>query len=747
MTLTATPAPAQLLHLHRGPTSVIVRVSDAELPTVLHWGGRIADSGLTDLVRALEPAVRDSIPYTNPTVAIVPLHSAGWLGHPGIMGSRRGRNWSFSPGTVSHSIDLAGETGWTTGRAGAIRLRSVATDEAAGLKLSTVIEVHPSGVVRVGATLKNIGDDGYELTVLEPALPVPATAAELLDMTGRHTRERTPQRRPFTHGRWTREAWGGRPGHDSATVMCAGTPSFGFRRGPVWGIHVAWSGNSVYAAERSTTGWQLLRGGEILLPGEVILDHGDEYSSPWIVASWGDGLDDFQAKIHTYIRTGTRHPHRPRPVLLNTWEAVYFDHDEARLMDLAERAAALGVERFVLDDGWFLGRRDDTAGLGDWYVDPAVWPNGLAPLAARVHELGMEFGLWFEPEMINLDSDLARTHPDWVFATDSGPGLPSRYQHVLDLGNPEAFEYVKARISELVTELSIDYIKWDQNRPLVDSGHAPAYTPGVHRHTLALYRLIDELKAAHPRLEIESCCGGGGRIDLGIMERCDRVWVSDCIDAHERQRLQRWTSLLLPPELLGTHVGADEDHSTLRKLDLDYRAGTAIWGHFGIEWDLATASPDDLTRLGEWIALHKELRPLLHHGTVVHDDPTNPALVVEGVVARDRTDALYRMSVVEHSLDWPLGRIRLPGLDPERTYRVHVEAPSGRSIDPATVPDWVRNPVHLSGAVLGDIGLTAPTVAVDRMILIRATAASNQPRAATAETPPQSAASPSLGNR
>ncbi|MCT9002393.1 alpha-galactosidase [Microbacterium memoriense] len=708
MTLTDSP---RLIHLRRGGTSLIARLNDDDLPTVLHWGPQIDGDDLGDVLTALAVPVGDSVVYAQPLVGLLPLHTRGWLGHPGILGSRGGRSWSFAPASVQHTVE---------DDEGTARLVSLATDPANALEVVTELVLEPAGLVRVRATVTNRGDDGYEVVALEPALPVPAVADELLDMTGRHAHERAPQRHPFRHGRWTREAWGGRPGHDSATVLCAGESDFGFRRGTVWGVHLAWSGNGVVSAERTNTGWRLLSGGEKLLPGEIVLAQNESYSSPWVMGSWGDGLDAFAGRFHEFLRARPQHPSTARPVILNTWEAVYFDHDLPRLLDLAERAAGLGVERFVLDDGWFTGRRDDTAGLGDWQVDADVWPDGLGPLADRVHELGMEFGLWFEPEMVNLESELARRHPEWVFGTANGPGVPSRQQHVLDLGHPAAYEYVLESMSALIAEYDIDYLKWDHNRPLVDAGHSPSFQPGVHDQTLATYRMLDALTSRHPGLEIESCCGGGGRIDLGIMEHCARVWVSDCIDAHERQRLQRWTSLILPPELMGTHVGADHDHTTGRALDLDFRAGTAIWGHFGIEWDLAVAAPDDLAHLGEWIAFHKRMRPLLHSGTVVHADSSNPAVELEGVVARDGSEALYRLSVVDHSVEAPLGRIQLPGLDGARRYRVELVDLAVSSIRPDGMPDWARTGVTLSGEALTKLGLATPMMNVDRSTLIRA---------------------------
>ena len=232
---------------------------------------------------------------------------------------------------------------------------------------------------------------------------------------------------------------------------------------------------------------------------------------------------------------------------LNTWEAVYFDHRLEPLVELAEKAAAIGVERFVLDDGWFGSRRDDHAGLGDWWVSPEVWPQGLHPLVDRVTQLGMQFGLWVEPEMVNLDSDIARAHPEWVMATGGRTPVPSRHQQVLNLGIPECYAHIRDALFAILAEYDIAYLKWDHNRDLVDAGSHPDGRPGVHAHTLAVYRLLDELRAAHPRLEIESCYSGGGRVDLGILQRTDRVWVSDCIDPHERQMMQRWTAQLLPP--------------------------------------------------------------------------------------------------------------------------------------------------------------------------------------------------------
>jgi alpha-galactosidase len=411
----------------------------------------------------------------------------------------------------------------------------------------------------------------------------------------------------------------------------------------------------------------------------------------------------------------------PRPVIVNTWEAVYFNHDLGRLKALADAAAGVGAERFVLDDGWFRHRRDDHAGLGDWYVDEGVWPDGLHPIVDHVRGLGMDFGLWVEPEMVNPDSDLARAHPEWIMATGGRLPPESRHQQVLDLGHPGAFDHVLERLDALLTEYPIAYLKWDHNRDLVDAGHSPRGEAGVHAQTVALYRLIDELRARHPGVEIESCASGGARVDLEILARTDRIWASDCIDALERQQIQRYMGLLVPPELIGAHVGSPHSHTTGRVHTVDFRAGTALFGHFGIEWDLTTVSADDRDRLSRWVSLYKDLRGLLHSGTVVHGDHPDPAVLVHGVVAADASHAVYAVVTTATSVAAPAGRVRLPGLDPDAVYRVAPLAPGDRLEGPteSRLPWWEKG-VRLTGRVLDAVGVQAPTLYPERLVLVEA---------------------------
>ncbi len=705
----------EIVHLRAAGTSLVLDAGGPGLPTVLHWGaelGDLAPASWAGLAAAVVPAVSPGMLDEPVRRSLVPEHAAGHPGRPGLSGHRMGSDWSTSFALTG--LERPGE--------GRVTVR--AADPAARLALRCEIELSPSGLLRLRHTVTNEGDAPYQVDGLWCALPIPAQATELLDLSGRWTRERHPQRHPLALGAWVRENRRGRTGHDAATGLLAGTPGFGSRHGEVWGAHVGWSGNHSTYAERWPSGEGLLGGGELLFPGEVSLAPGEGYATPWLYAAYSSrGLDGIGAAFHADLRARPGHPgpDRPRPVVLNTWEAVYFDHDLDRLRALADAAADIGVERFVLDDGWFRHRRDETAGLGDWYVDETVWPEGLDPLIAHVRALGMQFGLWVEPEMVNPDSDLYRAHPDWILS--AGGRLPPtcRHQQVLDLANPAAYAYVHARLDALLTGYDIGYLKWDHNRDLVDAGHQGR--PGVRAQTLAAYRLLDELRAAHPRVEIESCSSGGARVDLGILERTDRVWASDCNDALERQTIQRWTGLFLPLELIGTHVGPPRAHTTGRVHDLSFRAATALFGHAGIEWDITAASPEERAALASWIGFHKRQRRLLHTGDIVHADHPDPAAVVHGVVSPDRSEALYAYVQIATSRFAVPVPVRLPGLDPARTYRVRPVHPAGppRTGQRVPPPWYASGEVTLPGVALGSVGLAVPPLDPEQALLLEVT--------------------------
>jgi alpha-galactosidase len=584
------------------------------------------------------------------------------------------------------------------------------------------IALTPSGLLLLDGELTNTGADDYVLDRFDLALPVPGQAVESLDTTGRWAREKHPQRRPIDQGTWVRSGRHGRTGHDATAVIAAGTSGFGWRSGEVWALHLGWSGNHEAFVDRLPSGQTQLGVGELLEPSELVLGPGTTYRTPTAYAAYAaDGLDGVSARFHDWLRARPQHPSSPRPVVLNTWEAVYFAHDLVDLSALADVAAEVGVERFVLDDGWFGHRRNDRAGLGDWWVDPAVWPHGLGPLIDHVHGLGMEFGLWVEPEMVNEDSDLIREHPDWISRPAGRTPIDWRFQQVLDLANPDAWEHVLERLDVLLTENAIAALKWDQNRDQLELGHGGAASS--HEQTLAAYRLFDELKRRHPAVEIESCSSGGARADLGALQRTDRVWASDTNDALERQTIQRWTQLILPPELVGAHVGPTTSHSTRRTHDIDFRTATALFGHLGIEWDIRTATGEELIGLRTAIALYKQWRDVLHRGRAVRADSPDPSAELTGAVAHDGGRAIFSWAQLTTSaFETPLP-VRLPGLDPDRSYRVAVATPtSPHAALERGAPAWLVDGIELSGSVLAVLGLPMPILNPEHALLITAEA-------------------------
>ena len=685
-------------------TGVVVDLS-AGVPVINHWGAALADQ--RDAARLERPVVGGSADRVAP-LSIVPGHGDGFPGRPGLLGHRRGgRAWAPRFAPAGHHHDGS-------------RLVVLARDDVAELALEVTIELVETLVVT--ATLTNLSPtERYLLDGLAITLPVPQHAAELLTFTGRWTRELHPQRTAWPNGAVLAENRSGRTSHDHPPLLFAGETGFAEWRGEVWGAHLAWSGNHVILADRLADGRRYLQLGELLHPGELALEPGESYSAPEVIAvHHPSGLTGATQQFHRHLRARSTHPRTARPVLVNTWEAVYFDHDLTRLKALADRAAQVGAERLVLDDGWFGSRRDDTSGLGDWVVSPDAHPDGLGPLIDHVRGLGLEFGIWVEPEMVSPDSDLFRAHPEWALVTDGYAAPLSRDQLVLDLARPDAFDHVLGQLDALLRDHDIGFVKWDMNRDHIGGSGADG-AAGTHAQTLATYRLLDELRRRHPTVEFESCSSGGARIDHEILRRTERVWTSDCNDALERQTIQRGASMLIPPELMGAHIGPTRSHTTGRSHSLAFRAITAMFGHLGVEWNLLTLTDDELAQLRTVIELHQRFRPLLHGGDVVRFD-TEPPYLAHGVYAPDRREALVSFACVASALSLTPPPLLLPGLDPSRRYRVESIVVPGHRWGPArSQPAWLTDGATASGAALAAVGLQPPVLHPESAVLIHLT--------------------------
>ncbi len=693
----------------------------AAVPTIIHWG---ADLGDLDTDR-LEELAEQSVPPVGPSsidsplrVTLVPLLADGWTGQPGLDG-RHDTADALAHALRRPALTLA-SVEFTPLGVVHVHLHDLA-DGTATLAVLVELELTPQGALRSRTTVTNLGDTPFELMALATTLPLPATARERLDFSGRWAHERQAQRAPLQHGTWLRESRHGRGGHDDSFVTVAGAPGFGFRSGEVWAAHLAWSGDTRTWIDGTATGHTALGLGELLSPGEVRLAPGARHESPWTLGAWSDeGLDGISHRFHAWFRALDAHPSGPRPLTLNTWEAVYFDHDEGRLIALAEAAASVGVERFVLDDGWMTGRVDDSRALGDWTVDATKWPRGLAGIVSAVTDLGMQFGLWVEPEMVSLDSMLAREHPDWILreSTTRLP-LPWRHQLTLDFGNPAVRTHVIDAIGSLLSDYDIGYLKWDMNRDLLGGS--------THAHVIGLYEVIDAIRATHPEVEIESCSSGGARIDAGILERVQRVWPSDTNDPLERFIIERSTALLVPPEYLGSHVGAGTAHTTGRTHALSFRLAAALFGHAGIEWDVASLAPADHKALADWAACYRQFRGLLHSGTVVNGDSESHRFV-RGVVSADRREALFTIAALGSSPASIPPPDLLPGLDPALEYRIEpVTLGGGPVLYGGTSPSWwSAGSARASGAVLGARGIVLPLLMPEQALVLHLTTVTGQ---------------------
>ncbi len=694
----------QVIALHGKRSSAILACPAHGVPALLYWGRKLptdTDPAALDTLHS-KPAHAGTLD-NHPPLSLVPEAGRGFLGSAGLEGHSAQMRWAPQfqcQRFASPSPEI---------------MQYIGDDTEAGLTLEIRLKLDPStDMLTASATLENHGDTPYTLQKLGLSFLLPARADELLTFHGRWIQEFLAERKRWPKDRLIQENRRGRTSHDTFPGVIAGVPGFRETAGEVWGLHLGWSGNHQLVAEKTSHGDRHLQLSEWLYPGEVSLAPGERYDTPTVYGAWSDaGLNGLSSVYHQYLRSQVLAPQiyeKPRPVHLNTWEGVYFNHEPKQLLAMVKEAAAVGVERFILDDGWFGERHDDTAGLGDWWVNESKHPGGLHYLVDAVNAAGMEFGLWFEPEMVNANSDLYRAHPDWVLALPAYEQPLGRHQYVLDLSRAEVSDFLFDRIDGLLRQYNIQYIKWDMNRDLTQPGNKDGIA-SVHAQTNAVYTLIARIRAAHPQVEIESCASGGGRIDFGILRHTQRVWTSDCIDALERQRMQRNFSYFFPPEINGSHISDNPNHTTGRQHSLGFRLITALFGHMGLELNVVSMTDREKAQTRELVDIYKRHRALLHSGNMVRLDTADNALQAYGVVSEDQTQALFAavtLALPEQMLTPPL---LFSGLDPRRVYNVRLWLPEGAR-GPSPVPSELEKQGggRFSGALLMEAGLQLPVL-------------------------------------
>ncbi len=450
--------------------------------------------------------------------------------------------------------------------------------------------------------------------------------------------------------------------------------------GSVWFGALAWSGSWRITIEQSTLRDVRVTGGFNPFDFGYELKPGEQLATPVFYGGYTPkGVGEASRLLHLFELTKVlpQAPHpRPRPVLYNSWEATEFNVDEPGQIALAEKAATIGVERFVMDDGWFGQRKTDRAGLGDWYVNPQKFPHGLKPLIDRVHALGMDFGLWVEPEMVNPDSDLYRKHPDWVLNFKGRPRTEGRNQLVLNLARQDVRDYVFGFLDKLVTENDIAFLKWDYNRNWSEPGW-PAVAPELEqqvyvKYTENLYSIFKELRAKHPKLEIESCSGGGGRVDLGILHYTDEVWPSDNTDPFDRLLIQDGFTYAYTPSVMMAWVTDSPNWVNGRVTSLEYRFLSSMQGGLGIGANLNKWQPEDFATAKRLVSAYKDVRETVQHGSLYRlISPRNGSEVsVTESVSRDKGQAVLFTFLHSSNFLYPFPRVFLRGLDPAAEYRL-----------------------------------------------------------------------------
>jgi alpha-galactosidase len=533
-------------------------------------------------------------------------------------------------------------------------------------------------------TIRNDGDAPVLLrTVMSASLDLPDAQWERISLHGSWARERHMTRAPLTPGRYLTESLRGSSSLHSSPFLALVRPRTTESQGEAIGVSLVWSGDFLadievdqYATARLRLGlhpdsfaWSLAPGGSFTAPEAVVVHATD---------GLGGMSDTFHRLYRTRLARGEWRD-RPRPVLLNNWEGTYFDFDEQRLVAIATVAAELGVELFVLDDGWFGVRDSDDRSLGDWVVDRRKLPNGLEGLVERIRGLGLRFGLWIEPEMVNADSDLFRAHPDWAIGVPGLRRTEGRQQLVLDLGRPEVLDHLTTALTDVLASAPIDYVKWDMNRTMTETyaGDLPPERQGEmrYRYILGVYELYRRLTTRFPHILFESCSAGGGRFDAGILAFAPQAWTSDDTDAMERLAIQWGTSLVFPVSSMGAHVSAVPNHQTGRITPLDTRAAVAFFGAFGYELDATRLTPDEREQVAGQVAWFKAHRETLQLGRFVRllspfeGSGNDTAWMCVSDDARQAVVGWYR------SLSRPVPGPRsvpLRGLDAALRYRVSV---------------------------------------------------------------------------
>lgn len=686
-------ASTRIFHLSTKGTSYAMQITEQGALAHLYWGRNVRTSvSLNKLFRSVERASFSPNPYPEDRSLSFdtmpqefPAFGTGDYRQPAYQVQLENGTTVTELVYRSHRI-VAGKPslpGLPATYAEAEQEADTLIVELADVKAGLVVELtytafHDYDAITRSARILNTGSTSLRLLrAFSMSVDFPHANFETLNLHGAWARERHISRGPLQHGLFQVSSARGSSSHMQNPFLALLAPGTDEENGDVYAVNLVYSGNFTAQAGVDQFATTRLSIGLNTLDFNWLLEPGEAFQTPEAVMVYSHtGLGGMSRKFHKLYRERLcrgMFRDRTRPVLVNNWEATYFQFNADKIESIAQAGQDLGIELFVLDDGWFGKRDSDNCSLGDWFVDRKKLPGGLPDLVQRVRDLGMEFGLWFEPEMVSPDSDLYRAHPDWCLHVPDRRRSEGRQQLILDFSRQEVRQAVYTMLSDILRSAPITYVKWDMNRNMTEVGSAalPAerQRETAHRYILGLYETLERLTAEFPHILFESCSGGGGRFDPGMLYYMPQTWTSDNTDAISRLKIQYGTSLVYPISTMGAHVSAVPNHQVHRSVPLEMRGHVAMSGNFGYELDLTKFTDEEKTLVKEQVAAYKELRHLVQFGEQYRLlSPFEGNETAWMVVAEDRSDAVLAYFQVLAEPNPVLRKLRLKGLDPNRTY-------------------------------------------------------------------------------
>ncbi|AGB42387.1 alpha-galactosidase [Halobacteroides halobius DSM 5150] len=680
----------KLFHLQAKNTSYIIKISETEDLYHVYWGKKLNLIEKTDCT-ALNPYLgsQDRASFTMDLASKeYPSYGHSDFRQPAyqvqLKNGSRISNLKYKSHEIyrgKKSLDGLPAT-YVEDDSEAETLEVTLVDEVANLRVILSYTTYEDFAV-ITRSVKFINQGSKELNLkraLSASIDFKNSDYELLQLSGAWTRERHIKRRSLVSGLQAVESKRGASSHSQNPFIALLREDTTEGQGEAYGFSFVYSGNFLAQVEVNKYDQTRVAMGINPFDFNWLLEPKQSFQAPEVVLVYSDqGINKMSQTYHKLYRTRLargKFRDKERPILINNWEATYFDFNEDKILEIAEVGQELGLELFVLDDGWFGKRDDDTSSLGDWFADENKLPNGLDSLGEQINDLGLEFGLWFEPEMVSPDSDLYRAHPDWCLHVPNRERSMARDQLILDLSRPEVCDYIIEQISDILESAPITYVKWDMNRNMTEIGSAKLSSQRqqetVHRYMLGLYKVLEELTTRFPNILFESCSGGGGRFDPGMLHYMPQTWTSDDTDAVERLKIQYGTSIVYPLSAMGAHVSAVPNHQVARITPLKTRGNVAEFGNLGYELDLTKLTTEEKEIIKEQVSEYKEVRKLVQQGNFYRlatpfAENNDTAWMI---VSEDRKEAYVGYYKVLAEPNVPCLSLKLQGLNPKFKYRM-----------------------------------------------------------------------------